>query len=67
MNIERTETELLIRIPLSSDVERNQNLIDGLRYLELTSASKATQDDVDALATSVNSEWLKKNKDRILK
>ena len=67
MIIERTDKEILIRIPNSIDIEGAQRIIDYIRYLEITSKSKATQEDVDILADEVNREWWKKNKDTFLK
>ena len=67
MIIERTDEEILIRIPNSVDIEGAQRIIDYIRYLEITSKSMATQDDVDILAEEVNREWWEKNKDTFLK
>ena len=67
MIIERTEKEILIRIPNSVDIEGAQRIIDYIRYQEITSRSKATQVDVDKLADEVNRAWWEKNKDTFLK
>ena len=67
MIIERTDKEILIRIPNSIDIEGAQRIIDYIRYLEITSKSKATQEDVDKLANEVNREWWEKNRDTFLK
>ena len=66
MKVERTDKEIIIRIPNSIDVERAQRIIDYIRYLESTSDSKATQQDVDKLASDVNREWWENNKDTFL-
>ncbi len=65
--IERTDREILIRIPNSVDIEGAQRIIDYIRYQEITSKSKATQEDVDKLADEVNRSWWEKNKHTFLK
>ena len=67
MIIERTDKEILIRIPNTVDIEGAQRIIDYIRYQEITSKSKATQEDVDKLADEVNREWWNKNKHTFLK
>jgi len=67
MIIERTDKEILIRIPNTVDIEGAQRIIDYIRYQEVTSKSKATQQDIDKLADEVNREWWNKNKDTFLK
>ncbi len=67
MIIERTEKEILIRIPNTINIEGAQRIIDYIKYQELTSKSEATQEDVDVLAKQVNKLWWKKNKHRFLK
>lgn len=67
MIIERTDKEILIRIPNTVDIEGAQRIIDYIRYQEVTSKSKATQEDVDKLADEVNREWWNKNKHTFLK
>ena len=67
MIIERTDKEILIRIPNTVDIEGAQRIIDYIRYQEVTSKSKATQKDVDRLADEVNREWWGNNKNTFLK
>ncbi len=67
MIIERANNEIIIRIPDNVDTEGIQRVIDFLIYKESTSKSKANQEDVDKLASDVNKDWWKKNKDRFLK
>ncbi len=67
MIIERTEKEILIRIPNSVDIEGAQRIIDYIRYQVITSKSKAKQEDVDKLADEINRAWWEKNKDTFLK
>jgi hypothetical protein len=61
MQIERTESnKLVITFPEGVDNAAIQRIIDYFRYFELTSGSKATQQDADILADEANTTWLKK-------
>ena len=68
MLIERT-TNNQITITVSSAIDSFglQRLIDYIKYLEVTSKSKAKQSDVDKLADEVNSSWWKNNRQRFIK
>jgi hypothetical protein len=60
MILERTKNEILIRMPASVDLTELQDMLDYLKYKELTANSKAKQSDVDALSKKVNkSIWTK--------
>ena len=67
MVIERTDTEVIIRLPSTVDTEGLQRLVDYLVYKELTSNSKAKQADVDKLAKQVKKGWWNKNRSRFIK
>ncbi|HKL33629.1 MAG TPA: hypothetical protein VJ919_13905 [Tangfeifania sp.] len=67
MIIERTNNEILIRIPNSVDIDDAQRIIDYIRYQEITSKSKASQKEADNLAAEANENWWKENKDSFLK
>ena len=60
MIIERTDKEILIRIPNTVDIEGAQRIIDYIRYQEITAKSRATQEDVDKLANEINRDWWNK-------
>ena len=62
MTIERTAGEFVIRIPVIAQVEQIQDLIDYLRYKELTSSYEVGQSEVDLLAREINKNWWEKNK-----
>jgi hypothetical protein len=60
MILERTQDEIVVRLPANVDLSELQNMLDFLRYKELTAQSKAKQSDVDNLSESVNkSIWHK--------
>lgn len=67
MLIERTSTEVIIRLPSSVDTTGLQRLVDYLTYKEATSNSQATQDQVDKLANDVKKGWWKKNRKHFIK
>ena len=67
MIIERTNREVIIRLPLSVDTEGLQRLIDFLSYKEATANSKATQPQVDKLVKQAKRGWWKANRDRLIK
>ncbi|MBI9038378.1 MAG: hypothetical protein JEY97_09620 [Bacteroidales bacterium] len=60
MILERTNNEILVRLPAYVDLSELQNMLDYLRYKELTARSKATESDVEKLSKTVNkSIWAK--------
>ena len=67
MLIERTSSEVIIRIPASVDTAELQKLVDYLTYKEVTANSRATQEQVDQLANDVKKGWWKKNRKRFIK
>ncbi len=67
MLIERTNTEVIIRLPASVDTAELQRLVDYLTYKEATANSKASQEQVDTLAKEVKKGWWKENRSRLVK
>lgn len=67
MLIERTDNEVIIRLPSYVDTTGLQRLVDYLSYKEATALSKATQVDIDALAKEVKKGWWDKNRNRLIK
>jgi len=60
MILERTNNEILVRLPAYVDLTELQNMLDYLEYKETTSKAKVKQEDVDELSDSVNkSIWNK--------
>jgi len=52
--------EILVRLPAYVDLTELQNMLDYLEYKESTAKSKATQQEVDNLAETVNEKiWNK--------
>lgn len=67
MIIERTKKEVIIRLQPTVDTEELQELANFFRYKEITSKYKTPQEEVDKLASDVNKNWYKKNRDNLLK
>jgi len=67
MQLERLDNEILVRIPAGQDSEKLQEMLDLIRYTELTSKSTATQEEVDKFASEVNKSWWSKNQSRFIK
>lgn len=67
MVIERTNSEIIIRIPSFVKTENLQQIIDFLTYSEATSQSKASEKDIEKLVKDVKKDWWKNNKARFLK
>ncbi len=64
MILERTNNEILVRLPAYVDLTELQNMLDYLEYKENTAKTKAKQKDVDNLSDSVNKSIWKKIKDQ---
>ncbi|WP_062127847.1 hypothetical protein [Geofilum rubicundum] len=64
MILERTNNEILVRLPADVDLTELQNMLDYLEYKENTAMSKAQQKDVDELSESVNRRIWRKIKDQ---
>ena len=46
--------------------EYNPDIIDFLTLLDITSKSKATDDDIEALSEEIKKNWWTDNKERLL-
>ncbi len=62
MIIERTNNQIVIKVSPNVDTFGFQRIMDYLDYLEITSKSKATQDDADKLADELNENWWAENR-----
>ncbi len=50
MRIERINNEILIRLSNTTDITVLQRLLDFLNFSEITTKSKASQEEIDALS-----------------
>ena len=67
MIVERTSNQIVIKVSPKVDTFGFQRIMEYLDYLELTSKSKATQEDADKLADELNENWWTKNRKRFIK
>lgn len=67
MDIQRTDGEILFRLPANIDTLGLQRMIDYLKYKEATAESRADQAEIDKLAKESKANWWKENKHRFVK
>lgn len=67
MIIERISNQIVIKVSPRVDTFGFQRIMDYLEYLEITSKSKATQEDADKLADELNENWWAENRQRFIK
>tara|TARA_R110002096_G_scaffold49059_2_gene129865 strand:+ start:637 stop:846 length:210 start_codon:yes stop_codon:yes gene_type:complete len=66
MQIERTNEEILIRVPSETDLVGLQRILDYIRFREIASKSKASQIQIDKLDMVSKSSWWDQNKEKFL-
>ncbi len=66
MIIESKDNEIVIRISSNVSLEDIQKSLDFIRYKEIASKSRGSQQDADSLAKEVNSNWWIKNKSKYI-
>jgi len=67
MQIERTNEEILIRVPSETDLVGLQRILDYIKFREIASKSKANQKQIDKLDLVSKSSWWDQNKEKFLK
>jgi hypothetical protein len=60
MTIERTEDEIIIRIPADIYNDDIQDMIDLIKFKEISSKSQATQEQIDELSKDISKSIWKK-------
>ncbi|MDD2631174.1 MAG: hypothetical protein RBR47_07975 [Bacteroidales bacterium] len=64
MIIEKTNKEIVFRLPHDTNIDVLQNLKDWLEYLEVTRKSTAKQEDVDAFVDEIKKDrWNRRKSD----
>lgn len=66
MTIERTNTEIIIRLSPELKIEELQRFLNYLKFKEIAQKSKAKPTDALDLAKEVNKSWWEKNKGKYL-
>jgi hypothetical protein len=67
MVIERSKSEIIIKVPLSVNIDDIQDLVNFSRYKELSSTIHIAQKEIDILASEINSTWWNENRNRFIK
>lgn len=67
MQIERTDKEIVIRVPLGTDLPGLQQILDYVKFRNVAFKSKATQTQLDALSKESKSTWWEENKAKFVK
>lgn len=67
MEIERTNKEILIRVSSDTDLIGLQRILDYVKYREIASKSKASQDQIDKVSAESKLSWWNSNKSRLVK
>lgn len=65
--IERTNKEIIFRLPANIDVAGLQRIINYLKYKETIIRSEGTDEQADELATESKKNWWTENKERFIK
>ncbi len=68
MIVKQTADAIIVKLPttVNINIEEIQRFLRYLRYKELVSKSKASQEDIDQLARELNKSWWQKNKEQFL-
>ena len=66
MIVERINNEVIIRLPGSIDTSYLEDMVDYIRFKEITSKSKVTQDEVDLLVKEIKKGRWESNRKRLL-
>jgi len=65
MRIETKNNEIILTFSKNAvDLTEIQNFIDYVKFREINSKSKATQEQADELADEINQAWWEKNKNK---
>jgi len=67
MIIERNRKEVVIRLSPKIDTDELQDLADYFRYKEITAGYKTDQSIVNQVASEINRNWYKKNRETFIK
>jgi hypothetical protein len=66
MVIEKSVSEIIIRLPADFDTTYLQEFLDYLNYKQIISKSEASQEDIDDLANESKTSWWEANKQRFV-
>jgi hypothetical protein len=64
---ERTDKEIIFRLPVSEDAKWVERVINYLKFKEAVMNSKATEEEANQLVDQSKKDWWAKNKSRFIK
>ncbi len=69
MEIQRTSNELVIRFSnsININIEYLQKFLDYLRFMEISSKSQATDEQILELSNEINKSWWQTNKNKFVR
>jgi hypothetical protein len=67
MVIERTNNEIIFRLPADTDTAGLQRIINYLKYKEAIRKSQGTEEQANKLANESKKRWWAENKQRFIK
>lgn len=67
MVIERTNKEIILRLPSDIDTSGFERIVNYLKYKEAIRNSRATEEQANELADESKKDWWAKNKKRFIK
>jgi len=66
MRIEHNRDEILIKLSSAISMDELRELTNYLRFREIVADVKVSQSKVDKLASEINTDFWKKNRERLL-
>lgn len=67
MQIKRINNEILIRVSAEINLIGLQRILDYVKFREIASKSKATQEEINELASESKASWWNNNKNKVMK
>ena len=67
MVIERTDKEIIFRLPVDTDIRGLQRIVNYFKYKETIKASEGTEEQANKLANESKKRWWAENKQRFIK
>lgn len=67
MVIERTNKEIIFRLPVNIDVSGLQRIVNYLKYKEAVMKSQGTEAQANELANESKKRWWNENKERFIR
>jgi hypothetical protein len=67
MIIERTDTEIIFRLPVTTDSDSLQRIINYLKFKEAVKTSSGNDEQANQLAQESKRRWWAENKSRFIK